>query len=314
MLEFQNYRIFRLFSQRVNNLIFLFLNHMIMNYSRIAGAIYGAAVGDAIGATFEGKRSDNSRTAEMVGGGKFSLNPGEVTDDTYMMLALFETWRDAHSFDSGIFLQKVILTIREHPVTFGRTTGTLAKLLEMGCNPELSVKIIDSLYGSRTNGSVMRTLPIGLVFPSLEEVKITAEKVSKYTHYAPEAALACSVVSESIFRLYHGMTKEKMLKFIPVIFQEGDCIPSVDAIESTRCAYYLFSKAESYPELITEACRLGGDSDTIAAIAGGMWGAAYGIDTIPKEWINALEIKKRIENLLSDLAGNCQITGMSHSC
>jgi len=285
-----------------------------MNYSRIAGAIYGAAVGDAIGATFEGKKSDNSRTVAMIGGGQFSLEPGEVTDDTYMMLALFETWRDTHSFDAKIFLNKVILSVREHPKTFGRTTGTLAKFLEMGCDPKSSVKILDSLYGSRTNGSVMRTLPVGLVSPSLDEVKITAKKVSQYTHYAPEAALACSVVSESIFRLYHGMTKEKMLKFIPRIFQEGECIPSIDAIESTRCAYHLFSKAETYQELITETCRLGGDSDTIAAIAGGMWGTAYGIESIPKDWIDTLKIKKRIENLISDLTGDRQITSMSNPC
>lgn len=284
-----------------------------MNTSRLAGAIYGAAVGDALGATFEGHYSDENRVAAMVGGGQFSLAAGEVTDDTYMMLSLFDTWVEEHTFDPSVFLPKVILTVREHPQTFGRTTGTLAKLVEMGCDADAAVKLIDGLYGSRTNGSVMRTLPIGLVTPTLKETEDTARKVSQFTHYSSDAAFACSVVSGTVYRLYHGESKEKALRYVPQVFREGECIPSVDAIESTRCVYHLFSRADTFSDLMNEACRLGGDSDTIAAIAGGMWGAAYGLDTIPEEWRNKLSVKKRIDNLISDLTGNSQIAGMTYT-
>ena len=57
-----------------------------------------------------------------------------------------------------VFLQKVILTLREDDTTFGRTTKTMTALLEQGCSPEAAVSALHTVCGSRKNGSVMRTI------------------------------------------------------------------------------------------------------------------------------------------------------------
>ncbi len=272
-----------------------------MNIERIAGALYGAAAADAVGSSFEGLMADESRIPQMQGGGQFSLAAGEITDDTLMMLALLETYAEAGYFSRDIFLRRMILTIRERPKTFGNTTKTLANLVEMGCFPKASAAVVDRLFGSRTNGSVMRTLPVGLVASSAEEAADEARRVSAFTHADPEAADACAAVSSAVYSLIHGKSKEEVLNEVPSKYLEGELWPSVDALDATRCAFCIFRDGESYLDVVTKVCRLGGDTDTIGAIAGGLCGALYGIGDVPKEWIEVLEVRERIEDVLNSV-------------
>ncbi|MDD2470850.1 MAG: ADP-ribosylglycohydrolase family protein, partial [Methanocorpusculum sp.] len=59
---------------------------------KIFGGLFGCAVGDALGVTFEGMDGDENRIPAMSGGGQFNLRKGDVSDDTLMMLALGETY------------------------------------------------------------------------------------------------------------------------------------------------------------------------------------------------------------------------------
>jgi ADP-ribosyl-[dinitrogen reductase] hydrolase len=152
------------------------------------------------------------------------------------------------------------------------------------------------IFGSRTNGSVMRTLPVGLVATSEEEAESLSRKVSSFTHMDKEALDACSAVSLAVYSLLNGKSKEEVLKAVPKKYLEGELWPSVDALESTRCAFCIFRDSNSYLDAVTKACRLGGDSDTIGAIAGGLCGALYGLDAVPKKWREMLEVKDRIMN------------------
>ena len=195
----------------------------------------------------------------------------------------------------------MIQTIRARPKTFGNTTRTLAALVEQGCYPKSAVKVVHMIFGSRTNGSVMRTLPVGLAASSEEEAISLSEKVSSFTHQDTQAANACSAVSLAVYSLLHGKSKEDVLKAVPEKYLKGELWPSVDALESTRCAFCIFRDSESYIDAVTKACRLGGDSDTIGAIVGGMCGALYGIDAVPKEWRDMLEVKDRITDAVEKI-------------
>lgn len=86
-----------------------------MDLNRVYGALFGAAAADSVGASFEGMMADDSRVPEMSGGGQFSIEPGEVTDDTLMMLNLLETYLEAGYFSRELFLSKMIQTIRARP-------------------------------------------------------------------------------------------------------------------------------------------------------------------------------------------------------
>lgn len=272
-----------------------------MDLSRVYGALFGAAAADSVGATFEGMTADESRIPEMIGGGQFSIAPGEVTDDTLMMLALLETYAEAGYFSRQLFLSKMIQTIRARPKTFGNTTRTLASLVEQGCYPKSAAEVVNMIFGSRTNGSVMRTLPVGLAASSKEEALSLSREVSSFSHMDEEAGDACSAVSLAVYSLLHGKSKDEVLKAVPKKYLEGELYPSVDALESTRCAFCIFRDSESYVDAVAKACRLGGDSDTIGAIAGGMCGALYGIDAIPKSWCRMLEVRDRITDAVEKI-------------
>lgn len=272
-----------------------------MDLSRVYGALFGAAAADSVGATFEGMTADESRIPEMIGGGQFSIAPGEVTDDTLMMLALLETYAEAGYFSRQLFLSKMIQTIRARPKTFGNTTRTLASLVEQGCYPKSAAEVVHMIFGSSTNGSVMRTLPVGLSASSKEEALSLSREVSSFSHMDEEAGDACSAVSLAVYSLLHGKSKDEVLKAVPKKYLEGELYPSVDALESTRCAFCIFRDSESYVDAVAKACRLGGDSDTIGAIAGGMCGALYGIDAIPKSWCEMLEVRDRITDAVEKI-------------
>lgn len=261
---------------------------------KISGALFGAAVGDCIGAPFEGLGYDENRVPTNFGGGMFNLAPGETTDDTLMTLDLAETWMECGTFDRDRFLNKMILTVRKDPKTFGRTTKTLVDLLEQGCFAKHAAYVINLIFGGITNGSLMRTVPVGLAY-KYKEAGVEAEKISAYTHSSHQACTACRYVSDTIAGLVSGMTKNEVLEEVPNIYLEGELKPSVLAFDAARCAFTIFKECGNYYDTILKICRLGGDTDTIASIAGGMAGACYGIDSIPKEWIDSLLLKNRIQ-------------------
>ena len=133
----------------------------ISEKERVFGGLFGVAAGDAIGLTFEGMMPQPRYNLSVTGGGQFSLPVGAVTDDTMMTLSLLETYLSCGTFDRDAFLLRMTRVVMQNPVTFGRTTKTLCVLLEQGCFPDVSTRVVDLLFGSRTNGSVMRTSIIG---------------------------------------------------------------------------------------------------------------------------------------------------------
>ncbi len=266
-------------------------------YAGIFRGLFGCAVGDALGSSFEGSCRDENRHVDMTGGGQFDLKPGEVTDDTLMMLALAETFCETGAFTRDLFLQKVILTLREDDTTFGRTTKTLASLLEQGCTPEEAVYAFHITCGSRTNGSVMRTIPVGLLMQ--DDVETTAQRVSAFTHYDRDAGDCCAVISKAAAGLAAGRSKADILAEIPATYLSGELIPSIDPVETTRCALACFRDGDGYTDVIRRVCVLGGDTDTIACIAGGLAGILWGV---PQKWIDTLLLKDRITQVVEQLS------------
>ena len=94
-----------------------------------------------------------------------------------------------------------------------------------------------------------------------------------------------------------------MLEAVPAKYLEGELWPSVDALESTRCAFCIFCDAEDYRDAVARACRLGGDTDTIGAVVGGMYGAYQGLDAVPSEWREMLDVKDRLTAAVKKIWG-----------
>ena len=68
-------------------------------------------------------------------------------------------------------------------------------------------------------------------------------------------------------------------------------------VDTLEAALWCLLTTESYRECVLKAVNLGGDTDTVAAVAGGLAGALYGIEGIPEEWLNTLIKREYIEEI-----------------
>jgi ADP-ribosyl-[dinitrogen reductase] hydrolase len=82
--------------------------------------------------------------------------------------------------------------------------------------------------------------------------------------------------------------------------------PSLDAAAATHCAVACFMEAETAEDAILGAVNLGGDADTIGAIAGALAGAAWGVDALPRSWLVSLQDGPALYALAIRLAAAAQ--------
>lgn len=147
----------------------------------------------------------------------------------------------------------------------------------------------DSLqpYGSYGNGAAMRVAPVGLLATSLAEAHALALKVTEVTHNHPEGIRGAVATASAVYLARTGSTADQIRNYVTIeigydlrrtvdeirpgyVFNET-CQRSVP--EALTCVL----EANSYEDAIRNAISIGGDSDTIAAIAGGVAEAMFGI-------------------------------------
>lgn len=140
-------------------------------------------------------------------------------------------------------------------------------------------------YYSWGNGSAMRAGPVGYAFNSIERVLDEAKKSAKVTHDHPEGIKGAQATALSIFMARNGESKEKIKDEISVRFSY-DLNRSLDSIRpvyafdvscqgSVPESIIAFLESTNYEDAIRKAISLGGDSDTMACIAGGIAHAFY---------------------------------------
>lgn len=295
--------------------------------SRMRGALLGAAVGDALGAPFEGS-----------GGGTLpeTVRLMAYTDDTHMTLATARSLLACRGFDSAHLAKTFAEHYEAEPWRgYGPGPPRIFSLLRRGVPWEqASLEIYPG--GSFGNGGAMRVVPVALVAgPDLEAVDRWARESARITH-AHElgmdgAALqACAVAS-----LVHGPTdaplrRERLLLALrhrarTDVFREAlDRVAGlprdldafqvastlgcgIEAARSVPTALYAFLRSpEDFEVVVSFAIALGGDTDTIASMAGALCGAHLGEEAIPKRWLEALEDALEIGSLADDLLGLAQ--------
>lgn len=147
----------------------------------------------------------------------------------------------------------------------------------------------DSLepYGSYGNGAAMRVAPAGLRARSLEEAVELAHKVSAVTHNHPEGMKGAAATAAAIFLAREGMSQAELRRYLTTTFGY-DMSPTIDEIRpgyrfNESCqgtvpqALTCVLEANSFEDALRNAISIGGDSDTIGAIAGGLAEAMFGI-------------------------------------
>lgn len=292
-------------------------------HDRIEGVLLATAAGDALGAPYEFAPARGPELpVEMVGGGVWE--PGEWTDDTSMAIAIAEVaatgadlrdpaaqdrivarWHEwsLRAKDVGIQTRSVLsAAARSGAVTATRTRAQSAKLHERT---------------GRTagNGSLMRTAPVALTYVDDEDAMVQAARaVSELTHFDPDAGDACVLwccatrhaVLTGQLDVRIGLrnidwSRRKMWQTRLEAAESGP--PSSFAnngwvVAALQAAWSAISttpvpvddpaagvfRADHLRLALDAAVRAGDDTDTVAVIAGGLLGAAYGASAVPVRW------------------------------
>jgi len=141
-------------------------------------------------------------------------------------------------------------------------------------------------YYSQGNGSAMRVSPVGFAFDTLEQVLEEAKKSAEVTHNHPEGIKGAQATASSIFLARTGKSKKEIKVFIESTFGYNLSEPldeirkyyrfDVTCKGSVPEAITAFLESNDFEDAIRKAISIGGDSDTIACIAGGIAEAYYG--------------------------------------
>ena len=276
------------------------------------GALIGAAVGDALGAPFEFKPGGTYKkrfpqavvggTGEMIGGGAFGWAPGEFTDDTQMALALSEAiLAEGGEFNpERVWNHFVAWTGQASDI--GNTTSASLR----GSDYRTAAKLAHERLGySDSNGSLMRIAPIGIAGVRWGQAKTMqiAKEQSALTHHDIVACWSSAVAAELIRHLILGGTLESAVdpivnkiqpayKAIFTTILSDDWNPTVwpeisngKALICLAQALWAVRTTSSFEDAIVAAVDLGDDADTVAAVAGAIAGAKYGIQQISARWV-----------------------------
>lgn len=277
---------------------------------RAVGALLGLAVGDALGAPFEfgsagqwSKRFPNpvqGGIGEMIGGGGFNWQPGEFTDDTQMALALAESLIT----HDGLDLDDVWTRFRTWAADANDVGNITRAALSHTDRHGAAGQAHRRLGKSAGNGSLMRVLPVSLalVDSDTETVMAAACEQSALTHADPAAGWGAAVYAELVRRTITGNDPseqiESVLAAVPkphnVQFKQmlaAQWGPSREGPGNGSVwgclaqAVWAVRTTSTFEQAISAAIELGDDTDTVAAVTGGLAGALYGIQGIPGRWL-----------------------------
>lgn len=230
----------------------------------------GAITGDIIGSVFERHNIKTTRFELFNFGSRF-------TDDTVLTIAVADA-----IFQKKDFTQSVKKWGLKYP-NAGYGQSFYKWLHSTSFQP----------YNSWGNGSAMRVSPVGYAYDSLSEVLDEAKKSAEITHNHPEGIKGAQATAAAVFLARTGKSKNEIKTFIQEQFRY-DLDRTTDEIRlgytfdvscqgSVPEAIISFLESTGYESAIRLAISLGGDSDTIACIAGGIAEAYYG--NIPPEII-----------------------------
>ncbi|MDY6084771.1 MAG: ADP-ribosylglycohydrolase family protein [Dialister sp.] len=267
----------------------------------LADAVYGLAVGDALGVPVEFCRRGEFHIQGMEGHGTFDFPAGTWSDDTSLTLATCDSIRRRGCIDIADLRQRFCQWLFRGAYTpFGKTFGvgmtTRAALVSgEGQRSDLS----------NGNGSLMRILPLAFTEASDDDVRA----VSAITHAHLLSMDACvslvriakeikkgSEIDEAVSReAERGPFKE----LAGLTLRKEEEIPSSGFVMHTlQAALWCNLTSDSYEEAVLKAVNLGDDSDTTGAVCGALAGIIYGREAIPREWLAALAAKEIIDGCL----------------
>ena len=237
----------------------------------IKDVLLGTIIGDISGSRFEILNTKNKDF-------EFFHKNCQFTDDTVMTLAVAKAFLDSKT-DYSDLEKNVIKDMTE----LGR------KYPNLGYGPSFRHWINSDEhkpYGSFGNGAAMRISSVGVVAKNINEIKELTAIITNVSHNHSDSIEGSEATAVAIHLALNGKTKDEIKEYInnnyfgiydlrkdsmkPQIFH-------INCVETVKQSIAAFLESNDFEDAIRNAIALGGDSDTIAAITGGIAAAYYGI-------------------------------------
>jgi len=231
----------------------------------------GAIIGDIVGSRFE---FHNIKTKDF----EFFSPECRITDDSVMTLAIAKAILEANG---------------DYDMLGGLAEKHMRQLGRLYCHGDYGIRFRKWLhyddmgpYNSFGNGAAMRVSPCGFAAKSMEEAKLLSRRVTEVTHNHPEGIKGAEATAVCVFMARDGKTKNEIRSHINEHYYKMDF-----ALDEIRESYQFdescqntvpqaiaaFIESRTFEEAVRNAVSIGGDSDTLAAIAGSIAEAAYGV-------------------------------------
>ena len=295
------------------------------------GGILGFCIGDMIGVPVEfTSRVERSidPVKELRAYGTYHQGFGVWSDDTSLMIALIASLIDGFSLErlSNYFVKyykEGMFTPEGVMFDIGNSTRIAIENIIKGVLPTMCGGSTENDNG---NGSLMRILPIAFLNITNKDQKKMVESVSSVTHRHKRSLLAGIIYVNFVSNLYKGCSKEKAYdrtidfvkeeckdeymgewQYFNRILEKTIINEKLDRVRTTgyvvdtlEAVFWLVFNENTYEQTILKAVNLGGDTDTIAALAGGCAGVIYGFSSINDRWIQNVAKLAEIKQLIDD--------------
>lgn len=286
-------------------------------------ALLGSAIGDALGVPAEFESRDHLRKhpiTDMVGGGIWNQPAGTWSDDTAMSLATM----DALLKNDLVVNDKTLHDIMDNFVKWYEDDEYAVNRDRFDIGSTCRIAIVEYMENKDVyncgcqsrhacgNGALMRIIPATI----FDEDAIL--NISRLTHNN-DTCDQCSLIYAKFLNLLQTMDKfeafNKLTRYNLDVenyslcrlkhesflnLKEKDIESSGYVVHTLEAAIWCFMNTNSYSECVLKAVNLGDDTDTVAAVAGGLAGLYYGInetDGIPQKWINQLRDKETFDGI-----------------
>lgn len=275
----------------------LAMNLLLLDKTK--AAYLGLAVGDALGATVEFMTPNEIKLTHTVhknitGGGWLRLKPGRVTDDTEMSLALGNALLSSNKVEATSIAEAFSEWMRSKPVDIGNTVRR--GIMYYRKQGKISVPKEDFNAG---NGACMRSLPIAIATLGCDQDSVIAASriQSHITHHSDISDAGTEHIIELIQMALAHCTMNEMEQYSYAFVDKNPQYrfnikkinnPSGFIVETLQVVLQSFYSTDDFESCLINVVNRGGDADTTGAIAGMLAGAYYGMDCIPKRWLNKL--------------------------
>ena len=291
--------------------------------AQIQGGLLGLCVGDALGGPVEfseRRTRQEDPVTTMRGYGTYNQPPGTWSDDSSLTFCLAEAIAEVGLGEElpehlgrkmGLWLKEAYWTPHGETFDVGHTTAAAINQILAGINPLEAGGIGERSNG---NGSLMRILPLAFCGERLPYADLLdlVHNISYLTHRHPRSLIACGIYISIALELLQGKSlaiayqqgvqraeefyhdsiyKPELSHYQRLLTADFATVPretiaaSGYVVHALEAALWCCLNHDNYQDTVLAAVNLGDDTDTTAAIAGGLAGLYYGLDDIPAAWL-----------------------------